>query len=362
MRQSICTVIMYLMLKSVITYALAFSSSCFFAWLCERRKTKKLTKCFLFLLVVFPPIFISGFRVGVGIDYDSYVEMFYQIKAEVNLSNILSFYVEPLWTLINLVAPSSRFVFIISSALYSILVTCAIWRMRDKIGFCFPLFISYMVFYSLSYNGTRQAIACAIILLGLSFCQEKKITYFICVIIAALFHKSALFMFFVPLLKGKRSRLVIVYIVVILISLMVSPIVNVIKDIISVFGIYSGYLDVHPNASYGFLLYTLPVVILLQMLIAKYNIRDPEIIILLTIYILQIPLQLIGNHIAYADRVAEYCLISQIFLVPYVCRQLPKKAGGKACFVFCLWYVAHYVAMFIVLNAGGVYPYCFGVV
>lgn len=345
------------MLKSILIYASGFATSCFFARKYEKSKKRGLRKALILFCVVFPPIIISGFRYGVGIDYNSYVEIFYQVKASVNFSNIFSFYLEPLWTLINLISPTSRGVFVISSCIYTITITYAIWRMREKIGFCFPLFISYMCFYSLSFNGVRQAIACAIVLLGLSFYKEKKWIYIGFVILAALFHKSALVMLFALLLKGRKAQLKAVYMLVIILSVAMPYVVTAIEKIVNALGIYGSYLSKEANISHGFLLYTIPVILGTQYLITKYKIYDSTVIILFCLYLLQIPFQFVGNHIAYADRISEYGLITQVFFVPYICNLIKGKISSEYKALFCLWYIVHYVVMYIVLNAGGVYPY-----
>ena len=331
--------------------------SCFFARMCEKSKERRFKKVFFLFCIVFPPIFISGFRYEVGIDYSSYIEMFNQIKTEVGLFDIFTFYVEPLWTLINLISPTSRAVFVISSCIYTLTMTYAIWRMREKIGLCLPLFISYMCFYSLSFNGIRQAIACAIVLLGLSFYNESKIRYFGLVILATLFHKSALVMLFVLLVKGNKKQLKIIYILVFVLCVTMPFLISIVKNTISLFGIYSGYLQEDTNVSYGFLLYLIPVILATQFLIDKYKINDSIVIILFCVYLMQIPFQVAGNYIAYADRISEYGLITQVFFVPYICNLMKGRDSRNVKLLFIIWYIVHYVVMYIILNAGGVYPY-----
>lgn len=331
--------------------------SCFFARMCEKTNERGLKKVFFLFCVVFPPIFISGFRYEVGIDYSSYIEMFNQIKAEVGLLDIFTFYVEPFWTLINLISPTSRAVFVISSCIYTLTITYAIWRMREKIGLCLPLFISYMCFYSLSFNGIRQAIACAIVLLGLSFYKDSKFRYIGLVIVATLFHKSALVMLLVLLLNGDKKQLRIIYFLVLVLCVTMPFLIRVVKNIISLFGVYSGYLQENPHVSYGFLLYLTPVVVATQYLINNYKTYDSIVIILFCVYLMQIPFQVAGNYIAYADRISEYGLITQVFFVPYICNLMKGRGSRSVKLLFIIWYIVHYVAMYIVLNAGGVYPY-----
>ena len=142
---------------------------------------------------------------------------------------------------------------------------------------------------------------------------------------------------------------------------------HIIQRICSFLGIYNKYFkEYNVSTTYGFLLYIMPLVFLLIIGARKkkkyseeYDINENEKIynFYFRLYILQIPLQLLGNYIAYADRMALYLLPSQIILLP-VFLSFMKKNKAFFSFLVIVWYIFYYVFMFIILKSNGVYTFC----
>ena len=351
---------------SFITYFSVFASSLFFSKICKKNIERSVAfRLLAIIVIIIPPVLLSTFRSGVGTDYYGYKEVFNSIKNSISFNNVLAFYQEPGWVLINLICNSYFSVLFISSLIYSLTITFAIFRLRDKIGITFPLFISYMVFYSLSFNGIRQAIAAAIFLLALSFIDKNRLKYILLIILAALFHKSAIICLALLLFYNqKKSNLSKLLVITTAFSVIVFIFSNQIISFLERLNLYSKYLessDDSGSGSFGFLLYILPVTVLLLFIGKKYKINDNYFKFIFFVFLMQVPFQILGIAIPFADRIAEYGLISQIILVPYSLNRIENKQEKRNYFtLFTCWYIFYYVFMFVVLKSNGVYPYFLG--
>lgn len=350
------------MIPSVIVYFSAFGTSLCFASLYKRAKSA-IEKVLTFILLETPTVLISSIRYGIGTDYFRYLEVYNSINSRLSWNSILNFYQEPSWVIINLVANNYYQVLLFSSIIYSLFIFLSINRCKQKIGVTFPLFISYMVFYCLSFNGIRQAIAAAILLFGITFLLNKKtikdyFLFFLFVILAATFHKSALvFSLVVFLSLFKKNKVSLVLTITAIASLGVVLLHSPINSLLSRLNLYSSYLNKESNGGIGFFLYILPVLIPCAYIIFSSKCKDRDVFLLLRIYVLQIPLQILGVYISYADRLAEYSLITQILFIPMVVKLVKPSKLNIARAYFIAWYVFYFFVMFVFLGSNGVFPY-----
>ena len=348
---------------SLALYFATFSSSLLLSRFYRKGLEKnRASYLLLIILVIIPPVLLSSFRKGIGTDYYGYQEVFESIKSSISFAGLFSFYQEPGWVLINLLSNSYFTVLLISSILYSLIITIAIFKIKNKIGITFPLFVSYMVFYSLSFNGIRQAIAAAFFLLALTYIKKSKLKYIIFIIVGSLFHKSALIcllLLFVFLIKQmKMSKVILTIIVMSVVIIAFSGLLVMILERLHLYTKYTDGSDSSGNGGIGFLLYLLPVTFLLFYLTQRYRINDKFYLFLLFVFLLQIPFQFLGSKIAFADRIAEYGLVSQVFLIPYALKFI-KNRNTRIFYLFLYtsWYVFYYIFMFVILKSNGVYPY-----
>lgn len=350
------------MIESIVLYFTSFASSLAFSGLYKKAKSF-FGKILCFILLAAPTVLLSSLRYGIGTDYFGYLESYRSINTKVDWSNVFNFYQEPAWVVLNLISNSYFVVLLLSSIIYSVFIFFSIARCKDKIGIIFPLFISYMVFYCLSFNGIRQAIAASILLFATTFLLKKKskidyIFFFVLVAIAGTFHKSAFIyalVFFLYLLKGNKISVVLAltFVASVIILVFHSQIAFALKSI----GFYSSYLETESNGGFGFFLYIFPVLVICLYILYS-NRKQKDALFLLRIFITQIPLQLLGVYISYADRLAEYGLASQILFVPFTV-SLVKSKKEKMVFVAILtaWYIFYFFFMFVYLGSNGVFPY-----
>lgn len=349
------------MVFSVTIYLLTFLTSIAFCKIYKRIKSKKI----MTILIILPAVLIAALRYNVGMDYKNYYDLFYYIGRHIHSFNeILAYYIEPLYVVINVICfkitgsfPILLFVleFIFC---YYIIKTIVYYSNEYGISIALAYFIFLITLYHFSYNGIRQAIAVAIIFSGYKYIFNKQFKkYILIVILASLFHTSALLCVFLYFVWNKNcSNNQKKYYTLVIISTVLMPMIFLgIKIIIEKFNIYKYYLSLNTNISFGFLLYLLPVVFIL--LLNRKNTEINELYLFMSrLFVLQFPLQMLGNLIKYSDRLALYVVPSQFVLLPIFIKNSKDNKKSKLLLVIC-WYIFYYSIMYIYLNSNGVYPY-----
>ena len=154
---------------------------------------KRFEKYMTFFLSINLIIFF-GLRYNVGVDYNLYYE---------TISNISGYEFERLEPAFKIIAIISHYLsphltFILGSTIY----TLALFKFNIKYSpwpsLSFLLFLSFPFLLLSSLNLIRQFIAISIILFSIDYLINRKfIHYFLSIIIASLFHKSALILLFI---------------------------------------------------------------------------------------------------------------------------------------------------------------------
>lgn len=215
----------------MLFYLLVIVTSTFAAYLYQRVSTDRASGLLLeggqakpilishakiFLFISFLILFLtSALRVDVGSDYRSYRSWFVTIAAGYES------YFEPLFyslvVLISSFTTNPQWLIATSSFITLVLTYVAIRRHSVNPALSVFLF-SAMSFYFASFNGIRQFIAISIILLLFDYLAKRKvIKYLLGVIVASMFHTSALIMIPVYFLVGMRYK-PLAYIIVIAIA------------------------------------------------------------------------------------------------------------------------------------------------
>lgn len=173
-----------------------------------------LNKVVYFIFMVVLTIFV-GFRYKIGGDWSAYNEIYDSYKYLSFFESL--FFIDPGYSLINMLGSFLKineiwFVNFISAAIIFIFL----YKAFDKLGkywLCLLIYFPYHILVvSLGY--TRQSIAVAILLYAFFMLFENKNSKFIFfVIIASIFHKTAIiFLLFYPiLLLIKKGKILYIY-------------------------------------------------------------------------------------------------------------------------------------------------------
>lgn len=247
------------MIFSVIIYALTFVISLFFINLYKKveikeYKKEKIIKILCLIGAMLPPILLAAFRYGVGVDFHTYVTNYNYFSNEFSLDKVFNSYQEPfsviLYFLAKVIFNNSAGFFLLSSLIITLFTVLGIKSYKNKISMTIALFIYYMFYYQISYNAVRQCIALAIVFFAYKYVIERKpIKYFIYVIVAGLFHKTAficLIFYFLGVKKEtKKSRVIdiILFVAVLLSPIIVHFAMKLVPYIIDTLGIYTSYVN-----------------------------------------------------------------------------------------------------------------------
>ncbi|WP_368503155.1 EpsG family protein [Alkalihalophilus sp. As8PL] len=178
------------------------------SFLAERTTQKSVQITFLMLIILILTLF-AGFRgSSVGIDTAQYLT--HLERWQYNFGG--SFSTEPglffLSKLSFLVVNDPQFVLIIIALTINILIVLRVWMLRIYLSFGFAMFVYTTTFYIMTFSGIRQWLAIAIVFFISKYLFEMKYLKFsLLVVVASLFHNSALLALTFPLIDSLASKL-----------------------------------------------------------------------------------------------------------------------------------------------------------
>lgn len=378
-------------------YMVCFLTSCIFFMMSEKSKNK-LAKNFLALIAILLPCLLAGLRSDIiGTDVKVYVEPIYDAAQK---SQSLNSYMDQSWFYIwrnkyvrDFEIGFTILVFIIVKltnslgvVLFSIhfLIVAPIYvglkKLHKSYSICFGMLVFYLMFYNTSLNMMRQWIAMSILFMAFAYLIDgHKIKYCIFVMIACLFHISAIMGFvimFVYMASTKKSEVkknvhlkssestfpikVFIFGIILLLSL------NVVATFLNYIGLskYVGYIQGDNK------LYILPKQILLRLpIIVLFVFRWKSIAkedALAPFYASMIVLDLLASQLMsineYAFRISsffsEYNIVSYSALV-----HIKGRKHGIKHYIFLVYVlsyiVCYWVYYYVITGAHATFPYVF---
>lgn len=159
------------------------------AWFVSRtdRRYQHIVSLMLIILISI----IAALRYNVGMDYLSYDEIFNSIKYGNGNDIEPGFYA--LCRFVNLIGGTSQLMFLVCS-IFTLLIYYKAFRfLSNNIVLTLSVFILFGQMYLNTFNAIRQCVAIAIFCYSIKFIIEKKcLKYLFCIIVASLFHMTAL--------------------------------------------------------------------------------------------------------------------------------------------------------------------------
>ena len=378
-------------------YIVFFLISCFLIWLSEKSPSRNIGKFLAFIAILLPCI-LAGMRADtIGTDVRVYVEPMYNAAKQ---STSFSSYMGQRWYTIWRYMYVNKFEIGFTTLVYLIeklggslgtvlffihaLIVAPIYLGLKRMKKPYPVYLGMLVFYLLFYNTSlnmmRQWIAMSVLFYGLSYLiiNEKK-KYLITIVVACLFHTSALMgvaIYFLYMYSQKQREYikianfrlsgslapvkVFIYGCIVLLSL------NVIAVLLRTFGLakYAGYIQ--GNGS----IYLMPNQIILRLpIIILFVIRWRKILTedeLTPVYGSMIVLDLLASQLisinVYAFRIAsffsEYSMLSYSALVYAGNRKY--RANRYVTLFYVLAYMVYYwIYYYVITGTHATFPYMF---
>lgn len=313
----------------------------------------KYTRNKVFFIAIFILLFFVGaFRFDVGKDYSTYYKVITNYSTRYALEyerfELLNKPIILIARLINF----PQFYFIAMYAITMFFYYFSIDRESKDKSLSLLLFISFPVLYIYAFSAIRQYVALAIVMFSMRYIfEEKKLKFIISIIVATLFHKSAILCLPMYLLRKINISKTIMFI-----SMIIVPLLSeVIKELIlNYYRISYFYKD---DAGQGrkifmFIALILIISILFKSKLMKIDHRSNFYINSLFVGYLIISLLLANSDMGI--RLGTYYIQFLIFLIPLFTSVLESKMKmltSYMLFIICI------LMFFMTINSKNIDPH-----
>lgn len=287
--------------------------------------SRRLAHSYFDILAVAALIIFAGLRYKVGTDYSNYVAIYQRLDTAHWYSEIVETKQEPGFTALMLtiksVSESPQSLFWVSAVLTIVPIYAVLLRHSELPALSVALFV--LLNYVNFFNGVRQGLAAAVILLAWSVMGRRRWWWFVgLVAIAATIHQSALFagiaIFIVRRRKLNSGIIFAVFGAAILTALFVDRIPALSQVVGSVAPRYAQYIH---SAETGLGAYLLVAAYALLLVFAvligsnknPLNERDQRLTVLVLI---AIAFMLVGTQATTVFRMSSYFTLFVLLLVP----------------------------------------------
>lgn len=338
-------------------------------------KKTRFTAYFFLTLTFLPIILLYGLRFDVGTDYAGYVEI-YKISRTASFSEYLNgfrdgspfYYFEPGYYLINKVGgylfDNEHSAFLLTGLLVFFLLNRTFTVYKNQISFGMAIYIYLMTQFMYALNGVRFAIASIIILYGYKYIiASKPFRYLACVIVACLFHKTAMLCIVFYFLKDFSNykfnfiRNILFYLCIIFTPVL-SKIGLLFAKSIPAFSRY--FMVYNLDTSQGSLVYLwriLPTLLPLMLLAYIYRKSLSGQSVLIRILMCRIALLYLGYYYVYLSRLDRFSWVTEIILVPLFLKKISNTAQRRLLTLyFLLWYFFVFFVYYVVQSTD-LFPY-----
>lgn len=322
---------------------------------------KKTTKKLFGILPYAAMSFVSGFRNGVGVDYDTYKHWFYDILDKKGwYSNTEVGYKKLVETVANL-GGNYQVVFLIMAVITSCCYYSFIKRNSKNFELSTMIYMCFGIFYFSSFNCARQTLAISLFLYSLKFikCEEytknnglkinaeKKelksglVKYIVFILIATLVHTSSfIFIFFPFIIKRVNNAHLLHFGVITIIGTVLIRIRVLDYLLLRLFPSYYRYASYNAIISRSYIIFLVAGMLIMIMCI-KYNSIDEPLYMHLLIFSVSLIaiMYLTGKYGMLLARYASWGFPSIIILIPRLSKIVKqKKIYNSLVYAMCFSY------------------------
>lgn len=308
---------------------------------------------FFDVIILFFMITVCGLRKNVGTDYGLYKFYYGNLgkgsRFEIGFKNLMIF--------CNKIGCSYNVFIFIIAAITIILFYLLIKRYSKKPADSIFYFVT-LGYYAFLFNIIRQMLAISISLFGIKYIKEKNfIKYLVVIVIASLFHLSALIMipvyFLLKLPNNRKINIALIFICICAMFLYNDVYHFVIKN----FTQYSAYSEVNAytftKPGLGtYIVGLVNFVLFIVMFINRKKIRELDD--MYDEYFKLFSYSLIFTGFSFVNSIAVragyYLSIYMIFLLPYLGKILFKKENKKFEIIIVMFFIAYYVVHLVSFN------------
>jgi len=292
-------------------------------------------KGIVYFIIAFLVVFL-GIRYNVGNDFEAYYFNYIEIQKG---NDVVA--KEPLYVLVNILSPNYQCVviFFASITLFYLYKFIVYFNYRYIISAILIYFSVFLINYNVHIF--RQGLSIALILWGYKFLYEQnKIKFAIIVIIASLFHLSALFVLPFTFLIHKEISIkiqIIIFILALIIGYNAKELVSIYYSIVTNIPLLNKYTKFYRQeevVSYQFSLGMLVDFIILFLFMRKYKFLKGKHLFIYKIFYISVILSLVLMIEPTSLRLNYYFRTVLIVLLPLLYKYYNK--GSILIFIFIL--------------------------
>ena len=351
----------YLSMITIVYICSSFAKVCVLK--CSSSERKKYNVFFVFTLLA-TLIIVAGFRYKVGTDYMTYADAYMYVipKSNLKFTDDVAFTV--LLKALYLVSHNPQIMFLATSSIINVCAVKFFLDYSDDLPLSIFLYMTTFTYFS-TLNGVRQFIAVVIISLALRHIFERNFKkYLVYVLIAALFHQSALFMILVYFCVGKKvdslSNMVIICIFMtacIFYKYFMEALSLILKN--SNYSQYSTImLDGFGTNILRVLVLFIPVILMYVYRKKARNVFGERIDILINLSLIGALFMLLAIRHVYFARMVMYFEFFNIILITKLCKIFDENSNKIITYIVMLCYFI-YLVMLLITGQSNALPYQF---
>lgn len=350
-------------MKSLILYLFVFMTVFILNSIGSKYYKKHKTVSSIIIFISFMIlILLIGCRESVGTDYDSYI-YYYNFISNLNFDELnvvdWEYGAVLIFKLTSLIFSNEKFIMIVL-AILTIYPLYKLNKLYDYKYLPYSILTYSLMLLSFSMNGMRQAIAMSFIALAVGYLmKENRLKSIILIIIAFLFHKSAIIIipYLILFMIKKGSKIERDYT---LVTLLISVIILFFNEYLINLGFISEYdyylTDINiGNISLNAILFHIPIILIM---LCFSNKEQNHLNLLKGLVISGIILDFIGTSKQYLSRIALYYTMFEILLIPMLLKHINNQTTKKLIsFLYIIFLVIYFVYQFYILGRHEIFPY-----
>lgn len=306
-------------------------------------------------------LIISGFRGDFTSDYKSYSDLFSYVNT-FSFREIfeMNFFMEKGYIMLNKIigifSENSIYLMVTISFIILILFFREFRRESSYVWFSVLLFINIGSYYT-SFNITRQILATAIVFAGSKFLYERKfIKYLIIVVIAALFHKTALIMipfYFILQNKFRGKTIFFVFLALLILTIYIDRFMDLIQRYF-----YIGYTYGIVGRNITNVVVPLAIFIFVLFYLNLVDLNKNRNNILVNAVLFYVFFSILGLRVQILQRFAEFFSPYALILIPNIVSQIKDKYLKKGyVIIIIIFFLVMY--NYVTLSGTGYDPFYF---
>ena len=341
--------------------------------LVRERVKYRILQFFLLAGIFIPLIFIYTFRYDVGVDYFSYLEEFKWYGPR-SFFVLPKGYTEMGYGAINIIAyrlfGTYQGLLFLNSILTLTPVIAAL-ILFDAKNFYLGLAVYLLTLFPSSFNGMRQHIAVAFVMLGLVMLYRKRLVHYVlCVGIACLFHKSSVFAFtfIFFMILGRKNRCVkfigMVFAIVAGI-LLLEPLMKIFSEFPVIGFYYNKYIDTYGyyNLTHYIVhtVFRLPIVAVILLYHKSIIQKNDKNAMFLTLPFVDFVFIFMSKIIRWSIRMTYFTMAAAPFAMMLIVSsgKMNQRDRRIIILVMILTLILRFIVLFGFADYDGVIPYQF---